>query len=96
MSVTMHGKPEHVQEVGWATEVHVGCGEGVCEWWDRQLCKCCVCTRASTGPIIKNTEHWDPSCFFSLSQHLNANTITNTMHYLKATVLDPTRSFSIA
>lgn len=58
--------------------------------------ECCVCTRASDGPIRKNTEHWDPGCFFFLSQHLNANTIRNTMHYLKATVLDPTRSLSIA
>lgn len=57
------------------------------------LCVCCVCTRASNGPIIKNTEHWNPSSFFPLTQHLNANTLTNTMHYLKATVLDPTRSF---
>lgn len=46
-------------------------------------------------PVVRSIEHWGSSCLSSLSQHLNANTITNTMHYLKATVLDPTRSFSI-
>lgn len=86
-SLTMHEEPEHLWEVS--------CGEEAGKW-RASVCECCVCTRASSGPITKNTEHWNPNCFSPLSQHLNANTLTNTMHYLKATMLDPTRSFSTA
>lgn len=82
----MHEEAEHDVE---RKQVRGGPGECVSD---------CVCVVSAQGlpvaPLEGTQSTGTPVAFFSLSQHLNASTLINMMHYLKATLLDPTRSFS--